>query len=263
MKVNEFARQLGIVSSKVRYYDRMGLIQGERQDNNYRNFTPQDALNMYHAQMLRSFDMSIQESLNAKNEELDQIDEWVGAHAESLEEQIRWQEIKLLRLKEMQAYFQMIKEGRERVAQFSRDNSYNVWNFGFGAVRTPGVQKAVEILSENMPFSYIAIKIGLQSVLEDRRPLDVSIGLGILERNKKKLDLKLPAEVERKEGGEILQYMLEVSDPFQLTCQDLRPLLEECQRRGKPIGQDLIGRIYLSYMKNGVFVHGIGLAGEI
>lgn len=66
MKVNEFARQLGIVSSKVRYYDRMGLIQGERQDNNYRNFTPQDALNIYHAQMLRSFDMSIQESLNAK-----------------------------------------------------------------------------------------------------------------------------------------------------------------------------------------------------
>ena len=62
MKVNEFARQLGIVSSKVRYYDRMGLIQGERQDNNYRNFTPQDALNIYHAQMLRSFDMSIQES---------------------------------------------------------------------------------------------------------------------------------------------------------------------------------------------------------
>ena len=28
MKVNEFARQLGMVSSKVRYYDRMGLIQG-------------------------------------------------------------------------------------------------------------------------------------------------------------------------------------------------------------------------------------------
>lgn len=125
------------------------------------------------------------------------------------------------------------------------------------------MQKAVEILSENMPFSYIAIKIGVQSVIEERRPLDVSIGLGILERNKKKLNLKLPAEVERKEGGEILQYMLEVSDPFQLTCQDLKPLLDECRRRGKPICTDIIGRIYLSYMRNGVFVHGIGLAGEI
>lgn len=157
----------------------------------------------------------------------------------------------------------MIKEGRERVAQFSRDNSYNVWNFGFGAVRTPGVQKAVEILSENMPFSYIAIKIGLQSVLEDRRPLDVSIGLGILERNKKKLDLKLPAEVERKEGGEIRstcwRFPIRFNSPARIS--------DRCWRNasgaGKPIGQDLIGRIYLSYMKNGVFVHGIGLAGEI
>lgn len=263
MKVNEFARQLGMVSSKVRYYDRMGLIQGERQNNNYRNFTPQDALNIYHAQMLRSFDMSIQESLSAKNEELEAIDQWVGAHVTELEEQIRWQEIKLLRLKEMRAYFQMMKDGRERIAQFSRDNSYNVWNFGTGAVRTPGVQKAVEILSENMPFSYIAIKIGLQSVIEDRRPLDVSIGLGILERNKKKLDLKLPAEVERKEGGEILQYMLEISDPFQLTRSDLKPLLAECRQRNIELKEDLIGRIYLSYMKNGMFVHGIGVSAEL
>ena len=102
MKVNEFARQLGIVSSKVRYYDRMGLIQGERQDNNYRNFTAQDALKIYHAQMLRSFDMSIQESLNAENEELEEIDRWVGTHELELEKQIHQQEIKLQRLKEMQ-----------------------------------------------------------------------------------------------------------------------------------------------------------------
>ena len=114
-----------------------------------------------------------------------------------------------------------------------------------------------------MPFSYIAIKIGLQSVIEDRRPLDVSIGLGILERNKKKLNLKLPAEVERKEGGEILQYMLEISDPFQLTRSDLNPLLAECRQRNIELKEDLIGRIYLSYMKNGMFVHGIGVSVEL
>ena len=153
MKVNEFARQLGMVSSKVRYYDRMGLIQGERQNNNYRNFTPQDALNIYHAQMLRSFDMSIQESLSAKNEELEAIDQWVGAHVTELEEQIRWQEIKLLRLKEMQAYFEMITQTGDQIMPYCRDNSYNVWNFGSSVVMTPGVLRAVEILAENMPFS--------------------------------------------------------------------------------------------------------------
>ena len=125
--------------------------------------------------------------------------------------------MKAHRLKEMQAYFQMIHDKRDVINPYSRDVSYNVWNFGAGADASPQVQKTVEILAESMPFSYIAIKIGIESVIADRRPLDVSIGLGILKRNKDKLGLTAPQEVERTEGGEILQYMLEVSDPFQLT----------------------------------------------
>lgn len=164
MKVNEFAKQLGIVDSKIRYYDRQGLIQGERQNNNYRNFTALDALNIYHAQMLRSFDMSIQESLNAKNKELAEIDQWVGGHAEELEEMIRWQEIKLLRLKEMQAYFAMMRADKGTAVPYLRDNSYNVWNFGASVMTTPGVQKAAKILAETMPFSYVAVKISQKSL---------------------------------------------------------------------------------------------------
>ena len=63
--------------SKVRYYDRQGLIRGERSGNNYRNFTSSDALDIYHAQMLRSFDMTIQETLEAQKRDLGQIDGWL------------------------------------------------------------------------------------------------------------------------------------------------------------------------------------------
>ena len=263
MKVNEFARQLGIVSSKVRYYDRMGLIQGERQDNNYRNFTAQDALKIYHAQMLRSFDMSIQESLNAENEELEEIDRWVGTHELELEQQIHQQEIKLQRLKEMQEYFKMVTQYRNGFSLYYRDNSYNVWNFGASAKMTPALLEAIELLAENMPFSYVSIKIGIESLIQDRKPLDVCIGLGILERNKNKLGLDLPAEMAVLPGGETVQYMLEAADPFQLTRQDLLPLITECERRGKPIQEDIVGRIYISYMRAGRFVHGIGVSGVL
>ena len=50
-------------------------------DSNYRDFTDLDALNIYHAQMLRSFDMSVQESLAAKQKGLTQISSWVEEHA--------------------------------------------------------------------------------------------------------------------------------------------------------------------------------------
>ena len=63
MKVHDFAKRLGLPDSSIRYYDRMGLIQSGRQkENNYRHFTEQDALAIYHARMLRSFDMSVQEA---------------------------------------------------------------------------------------------------------------------------------------------------------------------------------------------------------
>ena len=93
--------------------------------------------------------------------------------------------------------------------------------------------------------------------------MDVCIGLGILERNKNKLELDLPAEMAVLPGGETVQYMLEAADPFQLTRQDLLPLITECERRGKRIQEDIVGRIYISYMRAGRFVHGIGVSGVL
>ena len=45
MIASEFAQRLGVPVSKIRYYDRLGLGQTERsEENNYRNFEPDDAL---------------------------------------------------------------------------------------------------------------------------------------------------------------------------------------------------------------------------
>ena len=100
MKVHDFAKRLGLPDSSIRYYDRMGLIQSGRQkENNYRHFTEQDALAIYHARMLRSFDMSVQEALEAKDQELSTIDGWVSSHIQELERQLDWEKMRLTRLR--------------------------------------------------------------------------------------------------------------------------------------------------------------------
>ena len=39
MKINNFAKRLGLPTSKIRYYENIGLIKGDRQEkNNYRDF---------------------------------------------------------------------------------------------------------------------------------------------------------------------------------------------------------------------------------
>lgn len=261
MKVHDCARRLGISDSMVRYYDRSGLIRSDRHPgNNYRDFTDQDALAIYHAKMLRSFDMGVQEALDAQNQSLSSISGWVGSHIQELERQIIWEEMRLLRLRQMQYYFSMIqKRADSRLAESVRYDSYNVWNFGHVDALSPEEQTAIDILAQNMPFSYIAIRISLESILRPGEDLDVSIGLGILEQNREKLELELPPELQRYSGGPMISLFMETPDPFSMTKRDIAPLLEEADRRKITLNGDLIGRIFISYMKEGHFVHGMGL----
>lgn len=261
MKVNDFAKRLGIGSSKVRYYDRIGLIQGDRcEDNNYRDFSDLDALNIYHAQMLRSFDMSVQESLAAKNKGLNQISSWVEDHISDLEEEIRQQEMRLFRLREMQEYFTMIQDSKSLLTEHDLDENYNVWNFGKHIDLDDVTLSTIKLLSDAMPFSYIAIKISKESILSNQENLDVSIGLGMLERNRKKLGLIFPNQIKKAEKHHILQILVLSDDPFNMKREDLKPLLEEAEKRHIEINEDIVGRIYISYIENGSFVHVIGLS---
>lgn len=260
MKVHDFAKRLGLPGSKVRYYDRSGLIQGGRQkENNYRDLAREDALNIYHANMLRSFGMGVQDALAAQGQELTVIDGWVGGYARELERQVAWEEMRLTRLREMQAYFSMVQTRPGQLGENYVDHSFNIWNFGKVGPLSPSEYRAIELLAQNMPFSYIAIRVSRESLLSPGDELDVSIGLGILEKNRAKLGLELPPDIPRYSGGTKVNFLVELPDPFAMTKRDIAPLLEEMDRRKLVPQEDLVGRIFISYMKDGSFVHGVAL----
>lgn len=260
MKVHDFAQRLGLPDSKVRYYDRSGLIQGGRQKgNNYRDFSDQSALNIYHVQMLRSFDMGVREILDTQHQELTDIDGWVGGHVKDLERLVAWQEMRLQRLREMQVYFSVVQTRKAKLARNYVDESFNVWNFGKAGPLSPTEQTAIDLLAQSMPFSYIAIRVSRESLLSPGDELDVSIGLGILEQNRTRMGLELPPDLPRSPGGTKVNLVLELADPFAMTKRDIAPLLEEMDRRGLVPQEDLVGRIFISYMKNDALVHGVGL----
>lgn len=260
MKVHDFAKRLGLPGSKVRYYDRSGLIQGGRQkENNYRDFTDLDALRIYHVNMLRSFGMGVREALEAQAQDVPVIDGWVEDHAKDLERQIAWEEMRLIRLREMQAYFASVQIHRGVLGQSVLDRSFNIWNFGKTGPLSPAEQKAIDLLARNMPFSFIAIHVSRESLLTPGDDLDVSLGLGILEKNRAKLGLELPPELPMAPGGTKINLLVELSDPFAMTKRDIAPLLKEMDRRSLIPQEGLIGRVLISYMNGGSFVHGVGL----
>ncbi|MCR5606648.1 MAG: hypothetical protein K6F69_07520, partial [Treponema sp.] len=171
------------------------------------------------------------------------------------EKTIREQEVKLARLKEMTVYFSKIQENIFKYSYHELEDCYNI--FTINCVSTEEEKEAVKSLAELMPFSYICLKINKESILNEEQPLKVSMGLGILESNRIKTGLTFPPSIKIEKKRKYLGMFLECHDIFNIQRSDIKALLDELKEKNIPITEDLIGRVFISYNHNGIFVHGI------
>lgn len=256
MKVHEFAACIGVPASKIRYYDRNGVISGKRTgENNYREYDIKDALDIYNALMFRSFDMSVSQAAEINCDcRLEDVNNWLSGHIAEVEQQIALEQMRLARLQQMKAYFTDIKEGQTRVETFKLQKNYQVWTLGTGKKPDAETIRAAKTLAECLPFSYVALKIPEESLFEDTC-YQVQAGLGILEENRIKCGIDLERVAFETAGAERLTIWLEKENPFLLTRQDLEPIFKEAARQGVELFGDAVGRMYLGYTTGGRRVH--------
>lgn len=62
-KIKEFAAMTGLPQSKVRFYEKHGLLLSDRQENGYRVFTPEDAFRSNAFRVLLQYGFSIDEAV--------------------------------------------------------------------------------------------------------------------------------------------------------------------------------------------------------
>jgi len=262
MKVHEFSARLGIPASKIRYYDRNGVISGKRvKENNYREYDMIDALDIYNTLMFRSFDMSVSQTAGIKSHcQLEDINQWLGRHILEVEQQIALEQMRLERLNQMKAYFTDIKEGKTRVGLYKLQKNYEVWTFGTGKKLDGKTAQAARILAGHLPFSYVALKIPEESLFGDTQ-YHVEAGLGILEENRIKCGIDLQGAAFEIGMSERLTIWLEKENPFCLSRPDLLPVFEEAGRRGVELVGDAVGRMYLGYTAEGrrVYCFALGI----
>ena len=70
MKTNEVEKVLDVTKDTLRYYEKVGLIEPQRDDNGYRNYCQDDLRVIKNIVMLRSLDVSIEEIKQIFNDEL-------------------------------------------------------------------------------------------------------------------------------------------------------------------------------------------------
>lgn len=263
MKVNEFTKRCGINASKVRYYDKIGILNGKRDDNNYREYDGVDALELYNALMLRSFDMPIELVQDQSYHQLDVIDHFVDEETSRLNKQLALLQLKISRLEKMRSYFQLIQEGTTK-AEFAQGlDSVNLYQFGQCTPLSNDEYDLYQIFAKQFPFSYVAIRISKESIISDSNTLDVSIGLGMLTKNMDLLGIDYHNASTINHSGTSLGFMFECIDLFSMNKSMIQPLLDELKRLNIEIKHDLIGRVYMSYRKNNKLYHAVAIGIDI
>ena len=242
MKVKELSRLTGIPTTKIRYYSHEGLIRPQRTGSNYREFNTEDALALYSAQMLRSFDIPLG-MLGQNHKTIDLVDYRIA----DLEKEIEQAQRKLERLKVLREYERIVTEELGSVTETDGRVSYNIWNIGKDIVLTAKDEEELAVLSSSMPYSYVAVRIDYKSILDPFREPEVYIGLGMLESVIRKQDLDFEQwDKYRYTAGKGLLFTYVTKDPARVSKEELKPLLDQMKEYGAELHGDLLGRIYLS-----------------
>lgn len=258
MKVNEFSKKTGIPASKLRYYDRLGLIEGSRKDNNYRDFTKEDVLSVYHTQLLRSYGMGLDELRIQKDADIEGVGQFLQNNIDRTIQEIKRQELLLLRLRTMKSFRDMFYGNPDCIHERYLSPNYRIETFGDGIQNTEEEWNDVKVIADSLPFSYVSVQITKESLASGKEELDVHLGVGILKEISDSLNLTVKTH-KFYEGGNIMEQLLEVENPFAITRSNLKPLLKRMEEKNMPY-TELAGRVYCSYKKDGRLMHGLGLA---
>lgn len=259
MKVIDIARKLGMNSSKIRYYDKIGLLHSKRnQDNQYRDFDDLDALKIMHMEMLRSFSLNIEETKLACTLEENALNRQLHQQRQLIQLSIQKEQARLKRLEETMDYIKYVSNNKSRISMFQVPQCWMIFSVGINEELTAEDYREIVKLSDAFPFSYVALHIPFQSLQKDHI-LKMEMGFGILEKYSQLLDTKITTDCYHYTGCNTVQLYIETKNPFKLTQQDIEPLKKYLKQHNYPLNKDLFGRVYLAYQKDDEFYFGITL----
>lgn len=260
MKLHDFSKLVGLPLTKLRYYTRYGVIEAERNVNNYREFEEKDVMDVYNTLILRDFDMPVGDIIKLNNNELETpVDIWVNGQINDLENEIRKEEIRLARLKEMRNYFDCMNRLLNTPNLDIKHAEYVYWIFEKDFHLTKEIEKNLCCLAEKSPFSYVALKVPHDEWTKKEK-FHIVAGIGMLKRNLEKCGLRELKESQYIEEAKVIGIYLEKENPLELTRKEIQPLLDTAEKMGVEVYGDMSGRFYLKYTKEGKKVYNVAVS---
>ena len=70
MKIQEVSTRTGLTAPNIRFYERQGLLNPQRQENGYREYSEEDVQDLLRIRLLRELDISLEDILRLQRDEL-------------------------------------------------------------------------------------------------------------------------------------------------------------------------------------------------
>lgn len=229
----EFCKITGLKPDTLRYYVDQGLLSPRvRQDNQYKEYSQQDVVDMFYIRSRRAMNIpivKINEVITCLPVEKQLT--WLREHEQSLMEQQQMIEQQLLRCRKMQRDIRNLPKLMHQVIDQSGEEGPDLVQLNLIGPDAWGEDRFLlaESWREAHPQLLNMIHVPLRELLDEScQHFSVSFGVAVPEnRLPDKGLIREPAY--RYPSRDCIGTMIRVHDPFQLTREDLQPLFR-CAR---------------------------------
>jgi len=236
--IGELEHLTGMNRTTLRYYDAEGLIDPERMENGYRNYSREDLASLVQLKQLQSFGLELSDLPSAQRDvTCREVHQSLVAQEQAIGEEIEdlYQKLARLRL-HMDAYGQCLNNPSE-IREGRMVGAYRLYIRPRGK-NHPRTAEIFQRWMEAVPETYTMIRIpGEAMLLPPGAVCDADTGIGLLSSAFRRLNEKLEEPVEYTPPSKCIGGMIELRQLEQIPRSALDPFIAYIDRNGViPLG---------------------------
>ena len=260
-RISAFSRRSGIPADTLRYYEKLGLITSQRQEQNaYRTYDDSDLLLVSQLRMMRSVGIPLMLLAPTENPHtLDNIERHLQSEEAQLAAQIDALEAKLRRVQMLRREFDECKSmaGTCREAEYMETLNLTLPD------GEPDDESARIIAAWQgcQPYVHLNCQLDEQTLkTTGNEPMTARLGFGVLAAYAEKLKLPLSPHVVHRPAAHGVRCVLKVRDPLHPTHEELLPLTQYLADTGRTTYGNWSYRIrFTDQQKDGSYISYIAI----
>ena len=228
----------GMSRTTLRYYDAEGLIDPERMENGYRQYTERDLMNLVQLRQMNAFGIELSGLPAVGNRRTcGDVHEALVTREQEIEEEIEALYQKLARLRLHEGTYRRCAGGDTAVAESRMIGAYRLF-LREGSAEDPVFTETFRSWMEAVPDTYACVRIPLDALfLPDGAEYGADVGVGLLSAAFRRLGKPLAPPVEYAPPCKCIEGMLRLKRIDRIPSSALAPFRDYIESHGLvPLG---------------------------